>query len=175
MATFLRENGPWSQLVRYENIVVEALTAGTAVPVNERLTVTPFLVPHRQEYSEVVGYRIDGPRRSVLYIPDIDKWEDWDSQGERIEEIIAGVDVAYLDGTFYDLNEIPGRDMSAFPHPFIALSMERFATLPAAERAKVRFIHLNHTNPALNGTSEARLEIERRGFRVAQEGERIDL
>ena len=143
--------------------------------LNERLTVTPFLVPHRQEYSEVVGYRIDGPQRAVLYIPDIDKWEDWDSQGVRIEEVIAGVDVAYLDGTFYDINDIPLRDMSEFPHPFIVLTMDRFATLPAAERAKVRFIHLNHTNPALVDTSEARLEIERRGFRVARERERIDL
>jgi len=175
MAAFLRTNGPWDQLVRYENIVVETLAAGTAVQLNERLTVTPFLVPHRQEYSEVVGYRIDGPQRAVLYIPDIDNWEDWDLQGVRIEEVIAGVDVAYLDGTFYDMNDIPLRDMSEFPHPFIAFTMDRFATLPADERAKVRFIHLNHTNPALVGTSEARLEIERRGFRVARERERIDL
>jgi pyrroloquinoline quinone biosynthesis protein B len=162
-------------LVRYENIVVEPLADGRAVALNERLTITPFLVPHRQEYSEVVGFRIDGPRSAVLYIPDIDKWEDWDARGVRIEEVVASVDVAYLDGTFYDLNELPGRDMSAFPHPFIAHTMDRFATQPAAERAKVRFIHLNHTNPALFDTSAALRKIERRGFRVAREGERIAL
>lgn len=175
LETFLRTNGPWDQLVRYENIALESLADGEAVSLNARLTVTPFLVPHRQEYSEVVGFRIDGPHRSVLFIPDIDQWEDWDEQGTRIEEMIARVDVAYLDGTFFADGEIPGRDMSTFPHPFIRHSMERFATLPDAERAKVRFIHLNHTNPALIDTSEARREIEARGFRVAAERERLDL
>lgn len=175
MAAFLLKNGPWDQLVRYRNIVLEPLAADVAVPLNDHLAVTPLLVPHRQEYSEVVGYRIEGPQRTALYIPDIDRWEAWDAQGVSIEALVAEVDVAYLDGTFYDLDELPGRDMSQFPHPPIAKTMERFATLPDSERAKVRFIHLNHTNPALNETSAARRQIENRGFQVAQERERFDL
>lgn len=175
LARYLETNGPWDQLVRYENIQLRPLEDGRAVRLSERLTVTPFLVPHRQEYSEVVGYRIDGPRRSVLFIPDIDSWEEWDEQGTRIEEMIAGVDVAYLDGTFFADGEIPGRDMSTFPHPFISHSMERFAVLPARERAKVRFIHLNHTNPALVEGSDARAAIEEAGYRVAREMERVEL
>jgi pyrroloquinoline quinone biosynthesis protein B len=111
----------------------------------------------------------------VLFIPDIDRWEDWDAQGTRIEDEIAHVDVAYLDGTFFADGEIPGRDMSTFPHPFITRSMARFAALPARERAKVRFIHLNHTNPALRRGSSARRTIESGGFRVAVEGERVEL
>lgn len=175
MKGYLESNGPWSQLVRYENIVLHPLQHGTRVEVNDRIAITPFLVPHRQEYSEVVGFRIDGPSRSVLFIPDIDKWEDWDSQGVRIEEQIAEVDVAYLDGTFYDNGEIPGCDMSSFPHPFIAHSMDRFSVLPAGEQEKVRFIHLNHTNPALRPDSTARRTIEERGFRVAEELEIVTL
>ncbi len=175
MAEYLNTNGPWDQLVRYRNIVLEHLEAGVAVHLSEQLTITPFLVPHRQEYSEVCGFRIEGPRRAVLFIPDIDKWEDWDGQGTRIEELLAGVDVAYLDGTFFADGEIPGRDMSTFPHPFIMHSMDRFAPLPEAERAKVRFIHLNHTNPALVDTSDAHREIRHRGFRVAKELERMGL
>ena len=143
--------------------------------MNERLSVTPFLVPHRQEYSEVVGYRIDGPERSVLFIPDIDSWEAWDAEGTRIEDLLAEVDVAYLDATFYADGEIPGRDMSGFPHPFITHSMERFAPLPAAVRDRVRFIHLNHTNPALWEDSEARRRIESAGFHVAEPLERAPL
>lgn len=92
-----------------------------------------------------------------------------------LEEAHAGVDMAFLDATFYADGEIPGRDMSGFPRPRIVETMERLAALPAAERAKVRFIHLNHTNPALWPDSEERREIERRGFRVAEEGERIGL
>jgi pyrroloquinoline quinone biosynthesis protein B len=175
MADYLHTNGPWSQLVRYENIVLQPLVDGEPVPLNERLTVTPFLVPHRQEFSEVVGYRIDGPSKSALFIPDIDSWTEWDAEDTRIEDVIAQVDVAYLDATFYANGEIPGRDMSTFPHPFITHSIDRFRNLPAEERAKIRFIHLNHTNPALRPNSEARRTIEANGFRVAEEMEIVDL
>lgn len=168
MADFLAANGPWSQLVAYENIDLRPLAAGEPVRLNDRLSVTPFLVPHRQEFSEVVGYRIDGPRRSALFIPDIDSWEEWDEGGTRVEDMLADVDVAFLDATFYADGEIPGRDMSGFPHPFITHSMERFAPLPADMRGRVRFIHLNHTNPALWTDSAARRTIEAAGFHVAE-------
>ena len=127
-----------------------------------------------QEYSEVVGFRIDGPNRSVLFIPDIDSWEEMDSI-VPIEEMIADVDVAYLDGSFFANFEIPGRDMSGFPHPFISHSMERFSSLPAEERAKVRFIHLNHTNPALYPDSEEARMVREAGYGLAVEGERVGL
>lgn len=175
MGEFLAGNGPWSQLVVYENIELRTLTAGEPVRLNDRLTVVPFLVPHRQEFSEVVGYRIDGPRRSVLFIPDIDGWEEWEEAGVSIEELIADVDVAFLDATFYADGEIPGRDMSGFPHPFITNSMERFAPLPAEVRGRIRFIHLNHTNPALWADSDARRTVEARGFHVAEPLERHEL
>jgi pyrroloquinoline quinone biosynthesis protein B len=175
MFEYLGKNGPWDQLVRYENIVLKPLRDGVPVELNERLTVEPFLVPHRQEYTEVVGYRITGPSRSVLFIPDIDSWREFDEAGTRIEDLVSGVDVAYLDATFYDNGEIPGRDMSGFPHPFITTTMKRFDSAPAGERGKIRFVHLNHTNPALDPESDAREAIERNGFRVAEELERVEL
>lgn len=175
MAQFLTDNGPWQQLVRLHNIVLKPLVAGEAVPLDDSLQVTPILVPHRQEYSEVVGYRIRGPKSSVLFVPDIDSWEQWDGQGTRIEDEIAKVDIAYLDGTFFANGEIPGRDMSGFPHPFISASLARFAALPARERAKIRFIHLNHSNAALWPGTEARRKVEAAGCRVAEEGERVEL
>ena len=175
MADYLRSNGPWSQLVRYENVELRLLQRDATVQLNERVAVTPFLVPHRQEYSEVIGLRIQGPSRSALFIPDIDSWEEWDEAGTRIEDMIAQVDIAYLDGTFFDDGEIPGRDMSGFPHPFITHSMSRFADLSPEEKAKVRFIHLNHTNPALWSDSEAYKSVVEEGFYLAEEGERIDL
>ena len=107
-----------------------------------------------------------------MFIPDVDKWERWDRE---IEDVIAEADVAYLDGTFYAEGELPGRDMSAIPHPFIAETMRRLAALPADERDKVRFIHLNHTNPALDPASDAARTIEAAGFRVAREGERTTI
>jgi len=175
MRKYLSDNGPWSQLVRYKNIVLEPLEDRKTVVLNSRLKITPFIVPHRQEYSEVVGFRVEGPSRSVLFIPDIDSWEDWDDMGILVENEIARVDVAYLDGTFFSRDELPGRDISSFPHPLITHSMERFGALPEAMRAKVRFIHLNHTNPALDPGGDARVTIEESGFSVAKEMERVVL
>lgn len=171
MRTFLETNGPWDQLVRLRNIELRPMEAGRQVALNDRVRVTPLLVPHRHEYSETVGFRIDGPHRSVLYIPDIDKWDRWD---RSIEDLITDVDAAYLDGTFFADGEV-SRPMAEIPHPFITESMRRFEPLAPEDRAKVHFIHLNHTNPALRPDSDARRRIDHAGFRLAEVGERIAL
>lgn len=175
MAKYLTGHGPWSQLVRYENIRLAPLAADSTIILNERLRVTPFLVPHRPEFSEVVGYRIDGPSRSALFIPDIDSWTEWDAWGVRLEDVLASVDVAYLDATFFANGEIPGRDMSGFPHPFITTTMERLSEAADTTRAKIRFIHLNHTNPALISGSPEWQSVISAGFNVAETGETIVL
>ena len=175
MADFLAGNGPWSQLVKYYNVLIAIMTADTPEQIAADITVTPFLVPHRQEFSEVVGYRIETPEKSVTFIPDIDSWEDWDDEGTRIEDVIAGTDIAYLDAAFFANGEIPGRDMSGFPHPFVSHSMARFEPLPADEKAKVRFIHMNHTNPLHNPESEERQLVLEAGFNIADEGEELCL
>lgn len=174
MSDYLTHNGPWSQLVDYHNIKLQQMANGEAIQIAPNIRVTPFIVPHRQEFTEVVGYRIDGPNRSVLFIPDIDSWEEMDDD-VSIETMIRDVDVAYLDGSFFANGEMPGRDMSGFPHPFISHSMERFSVLPAPERAKIRFIHLNHTNRALDPNSEESLMILDAGYLLARQGERIGL
>jgi len=175
MADYLSYNGPWEQLVRYDNIAIRELRHSVPVQLTDDIRVIPLLVPHRQEYSEVVGYRIEGPNRTVLFIPDIDSWSDWDLEGSRIERILETVDVAYLDGTFFGDGEIPGRDMSTFPHPFITTTMDRLADLPENQRSKIRFIHLNHTNPASDPLSPEAQQISERGFNVAVRGEIIRL
>ena len=175
MANFLAQNGPWSQLVAYGNISIDNITDGEAKSLAEGLSVTPFLVPHRQEFSEVVGFRIDGPERSAIFIPDIDSWEDWDAEGARIEDKIASVDFAFLDATFFANGEIPGRDMSGFPHPFVSHSMKRFTGLSAADKDKVRFIHMNHTNPLHKPDGSERREVKEAGFHIADEGDEICL
>ncbi|MEL6864920.1 MAG: MBL fold metallo-hydrolase [Bacteroidota bacterium] len=161
MGHFLSTQGPWSQLVELKNIAIQPLTADSSIHLGNDLRVRPFLVPHRGEFSETVGFHIQGPNRSAIYIPDIDKWEKWDRD---IREEISQVDLAFLDGTFYANGEIPGRDMSLIPHPFIEESMVLFSTLPNDERAKIYFTHFNHTNPVLEARSEATRELEAKGF-----------
>lgn len=177
MADFLRDNGPWSRLVEQHNIVLEPLQPGKPVRLNERLTVTPITVPHRDEFSETVGFLIDGPNRSLFFLPDIDKWEEWDDEVGTgpVERLVRQVDIAYLDGTFFADGEVPGRAMSDIRHPFITESMERFTKLSRDDRAKIRFIHLNRTNPAIVPGSEAQLAVQQAGLELAREGERQEL
>ena len=172
MSQFLSSNGPWDQLVRYKSVKLLPLADGTPVRFSEDLVVTPFLVPHRDEYSETVGYRIDGPNKSAIFIPDIDKWERWDTD---IREIVRSVDYALLDATFFADGELPGRDMSQISHPFVAASMNLFDDLSDEEKSRVIFIHMNHTNPLLIDGSPEQVEVERRGFHFAREGMRLEL
>ncbi len=164
MMAFLKDNGPWSQLAALQNIELQAMQADSPLRLNERLTVTPFTVPHRDEFTETAGFRIQGPERSAVFIPDIDKWGKW---GRDITGIIRAVDIALLDGTFYQDGEIPGRNMSEIPHPFIVESMDKFNGMPGEERSRIHFIHLNHTNPALRPDSDAQKLIRQKGFRLA--------
>ena len=175
MGDYLRSNGPWSQLVDFENIKLQPLADEDKTYLERGLSVTPYQVPHRDEFSETVGFEIAGGNKSVLFLPDIDSWDEWEKYGQTIEARLAAVDYAFLDATFYDDNELPGRDMSAIPHPRLKGSMDRFDKLPKAEREKVRFIHLNHTNPARFEKSDISKEIARRGYKLAKSGERYCL
>ncbi len=172
MRDFLRDNGPWSQLLALENIKLQPLIADEQTLINDRLSVKPILVPHRDEFTETVGFIVRGPNRSALFLPDIDKWEKWPT---KIESVIATVDYAFVDATFYDNAELPNRDISEIPHPFIVESLKRFQPLPASERKKIHFIHLNHTNAAIRTDSEATKTILKSGMSIARFGKISEL
>ena len=164
---FISNNGPWDQLVSLNNIKLQRIYNNEKVILHNNLSFTPVLVPHRDEYSETVGYIIKGNRKRALYIPDIDKWAKWNIS---ITEMIKNVDYAFLDGTFFDEKEINNRDISEIPHPFIIESLELFNNLENIDKAKVYFIHLNHTNPVLNKNSEEYKRVVLSGFNVAELG-----
>ena len=170
--SFIRTNGPWSQLVSLKNISLQILKANSAVAISSSFKVTPFKVPHRDEFSETVGFVIESAKKKVLFIPDIDKWEKWD---RNIVEEVNKVDIALLDGTFYKNSELPGRDMSEVPHPFVEESMNKFSSLPDSIKSKIVFIHFNHTNPLLKNNSQEKKEVKAKGFGVAEEGMVISL
>ena len=171
MKEFLSNNGPWSQLVTTQNIVFLDLQKDSIVPLSNALKVTPFLVPHRDEFSETVGYKIEGKTNSALFIPDINKWSLWE---KNIVEEVKKVDYAFIDATFFKEGEI-NRPMSDVPHPFIEETVALFENESLATKNKVIFIHFNHTNPALQSNSKERNELELLGFRFATEGQRFKL
>lgn len=172
MKKFLETNGPWSQLLSLQNISLQNLQDNKAIQLDKDLSVTPFLVPHRDEYSETVGYQITGPNKKAIFIPDIDKWEKWN---RNIDSVIASVDYAFIDATFFDAAEINNRDIREIPHPFIIESMQRFDKLPAKEKNKIYFIHFNHTNPALLPESEVSKQIRSNGYHIGRLGDTITL
>lgn len=165
MKSFLESNGPWSQLVSNGNIRISPIRNDEEISLSSDLKVIPLKVPHRDEYSETVGYRIIGPNKTALFIPDIDKWHKWERD---IKAEIGKADYAFLDATFYDAAEINNRDISEIPHPFIIESMSLFEDLPEEEKEKIYFIHMNHTNPALDENSRQYSRILEKGFNVAR-------
>ena len=171
MKNYLETSGPWSQLVELENIRIKELQQDSIVDLNSNVKVIPFLVPHRDEYSETVGYKIIGPKKTALFIPDIDKWQKWN---RNIVEEVKHVDYAFVDATFFDANEVK-RPIAEIPHPFIIETVSLFENEATETKNKVIFIHFNHTNPAIESNSEARKKIEKLGFRFASEGDHYEL
>ncbi len=167
MKKFLETNGPWNQLVSLNNIKINSIINESEIVVEKDLIVKPIEVPHRDEYSETVGYFIKGPNKSAIFIPDIDKWYKWD---KSIVDLISSVDYAFIDATFYDEKEINYRDISEIPHPFVIESMRLFEEASKKEKSKIYFIHLNHTNPLLDSNSSEYKDLISKGYNVAQEG-----
>jgi len=171
MHSFLSKNGPWSQLVSLNNINIIPQKADSTIRLSKKILITPFLVPHRDEYSETVGYRINVNDKKALFIPDIDKWHKW--QRDIVNEV-KQVDYAFLDATFYSDKELPNRDMSEIPHPFVPETIDTFEDSPDSIKNRVIFIHFNHTNPLLHNGPEYQ-EVIDRGFNVGRAGSVYDL
>lgn len=172
MAAFLRGNGPWSQLVARRNVELREFRPGEPFALDAGVTVTPIAVPHRDEFTDTMAFLFRGPRRALLYVPDTDAWASWP---RPLPEVLRGVDVALLDGTFASRDELPDRDVAKIKHPLIVDTMDLLAPLVRAGGLRVLFTHLNHSNPALDPASPARRAIEARGFRVLAEGDELAL
>lgn len=182
MKKFLKENGPWSQLVSLGNIRLMDVYVRTYTPQTDEIKynlapgvgVSAFTVPHRDEYSETAGFDIQLHSRSYLFIPDIDKWEKW---RKDIKDHVNGCDIALIDGTFYRDGELPNRSMSEVPHPFVEETMTLFKNRNGARivkdvTQKIHFIHFNHTNP-LMWDDGIQKEVRDEGFNIAVQGQKL--
>ena len=168
MKNYLENNGPWSQLVRLKNIQLIPLTADSTKVLIKDLKVTPLTVPHRDEFSETAAFMITTGKKNILYLPDIDKWEKWDTNAIAL---LSSVDLAFVDATFWSATELPGRSMAEIPHPLVIESMQFLRTVSS----KIYFIHLNHTNPLLGKKSSEGLLLKNSGFQLAEQGQIIQV
>ena len=172
MAAFLRGNGPWSRLLARDEIVLVETPPGTAYELEAGIRVTPLTVPHRDEDSDTVAYRIAGPSRTILYVPDTDGWPSW---SPPLEDALAGCDIALLDGTFFDAGELPGRDVRSIGHPLVPQTVDLLESRVRSGDITVYFTHFNHSNRLLDARGDARRTLARRGFGMATEGQRLPI
>lgn len=171
MKEMLEKNAPWSQLVSIKNVSLQTIQNKQGIQIGESIYVQPFTVPHRDEFSETVGFKIISGSKSLVFIPDIDKWQKW---SEKLEDVVKANDYLLLDGTFYADGEI-NRPMSEVPHPFVSETMELLKDLPLKERNKVYFIHFNHSNPLAQGNKQKIKEVKAKGFNTTFQGQKFNL
>lgn len=172
MAAFLQANQPWRLLVDQRRIELRPLTVDRWHRVDPLLEVQLWKVPHRDEFADTVGFVFRGPHASVLFLPDINSWSLWE---RSIAEAVASVDVAFLDGTFWSMDELPGRAAEDVPHPLMPQTMDLLQGVVDHGDAQVVLTHLNATNPALDAGGVQEAEVTRRGFVIAREGMRFEL
>src|SRR5262249_32670676 len=163
--------GPWKRLVRLETMGVRGLARGATITLTAFLRVPAIKVPHREGESDTVGFLVTAPRHKILWLPDIDKWDKWD---RRLEDLLRDDPslLAFVDGTFFSADEIPGRTLADIPNPLVPETIARFGADPP--RGRVFFVHLNHTNRLLWDKSAVK-ELQKKGFDVAVEGMVIPL
>ncbi len=167
MAAYLTENGPWSQLVGIGNIVLGKMEPWKPFEPLPGIEVIAVPVPHRDEYADTFGFVVRGERSTVFYAPDTDSWDHWDPP---VTGLLEDVDVAILDATFYSADELPGRRVEEIGHPLMTATMDLLQPLVDSGRLQVWFTHMNHSNPVLGPNPQARDEVERRGFHIAEDG-----
>jgi pyrroloquinoline quinone biosynthesis protein B len=159
LVDFLAAHEPWASLIRDGRLVPQILEPDREVALGTGLALTPVPVPHRAEWSETFGFRIAGPNRTLLWLPDIDRFG-----AGALRALLDGVDDALIDGTFLGPDELPGRDLTKIPHPFMTETLDRLAALGPSTR--ISFVHLNHSNPVILADSEESREFDAR-FREA--------
>lgn len=164
LGQLLLENRLWSPLVN--NLRIVPLVAGQTLDLAADVQVTAVPVPHRDEWGAgTFAFRIQGPNRRLLYLPDIDAWEQWPEAAETL----AGVNVALVDGSFFSQDELGRRVPVA--HPLVIDTLARFAHLPT----QLVLTHLNHTNPVLDEGSGARTAVIQSGAQLAFTGQQFPL
>lgn len=165
---FIKSNGPWSQLVTLNNIVLQELNANQEIKLSKRISIQAIPVPHRDEFSETAAFKISCSKKKYLFIPDIDKWEKWD---QSITDVVKESDYAFLDATFYSTDELKSRNIKEVPHPTVQETMQLFKGELESIRSKIVLIHMNHTNPLL-WDKTLQKQLKRQGFRLGQQGAR---
>eukprot|EP00898_Chlorokybus_atmophyticus_P006061 jgi/Chlat1/6456/Chrsp45S06050 len=172
VAELFRATPAWNQLLLDERVRLAPVP--TQAGVDDAL-ITGVKVPHRAELSDTHAYVVSGVKKQLLYLPDHDSWRETLSAAGCDEGDVRGwlkklgVDVAVIDGTFFDVKELPSGRQSTVPHPPVCETLKLLGTRQQGD-SRVVFTHFNHTNPLLGGHIEARRCVEEAGWEIGEEG-----
>ena len=135
-------------------------------------------IPHRSELGDNAAIIIKAEEKSILFMPDQDSWGDtldYHSK-DNIRDFLKmfDIDEALIDGTFWSMDELPGRDISKIPHPTIKDSIKLLGR-KKEEDPEISFLHLNHSNPVNDLGSKQRKIVEKNGWRISEMGDVLKL
>lgn len=135
-------------------------------------------IPHRSELGDTAAIIIKGNKRNILFMPDQDSWEETLEyySKENIRGFLKMFDIneALIDGTFWSMEELPGRNISEIPHPTIQDSLKLLGKRMEND-PRISFLHLNHSNPVNDIGSKQRKLVEENGWRVSEIGDVLKL
>jgi len=164
LAAVIRESAVWRPLMA--GLEWRRLVAGRRFDLAPSLTITPLAVPHRDEWGAgTFAFKVEGPTQTLLYVPDIDNWEQW----PEARAAVVTADVALVDATFFSVAELGGRPPVA--HPLVPDTLAFFGE----SASKLALIHINHTNPLLVEDGAERATVHRSGATVARRGQTFSL
>ena len=162
---FLRKNLIYKRLVNRGNMQLREIQEGEELDFFDDALIMPFVVPHRADGVLTFGFRITQKEHSIVYIPDMD------TLTRDIKKIVKDSEIAILDGTFFDLNELPGRDMSEISHPLMEDTIRTLGEMDT----RIIFTHINHSNPVSDPASKEYQHVIEAGHEIAFEGQVLSL
>ena len=174
MIELIRSTPKWNELIENNILIPSQFNSNESIQISEYLVITPIQIPHRDELTDTHAFVVKGPEKSVLYLPDHDSWEetlDFVSQDSVIDWFeFLGVEIVFLDGTFWSKNELSRQN--DVPHPPVVDSLERLGNLNGKE-LEVFFFHFNHTNPLLIPKSDEIKRLLDSGCKIPIEGQQF--
>ncbi len=173
MLSLIEQTPQWSLMVDQGVFSAVPTAAGRIHSLSPSVRLEAVQVPHRAELSDMHAFIVRGPNQSVLFLPDHDRWDDTlaHHNASSIREWLSElrVDIALVDGTFWNANELQGRRQDEVPHPTVSETLERLG--PRAEGdPEIVFIHLNHTNPLHVTSSPEHQTVIDLGWTVGEQG-----
>ncbi len=145
---------------------------------NAEFTMTPLLVPHRNELSDMHAFILRGAKKSLLYLPDHDTWLETLAmhKSDNIRQWFndLSIDIALIDGTFWSSDELQSRNQENVPHPPIKQTLNMLGYKQQGD-PDIIFFHFNHTNPVYDEWSDEHAQVVEMGWKIGKQGMRFSI